>query len=255
MPFKKHTLDLSIGELAYYQAGTGDPLLFLHGASGPRLSKPLAGLSRHRTLIIPVFPGWEKMRLEPDIRTLPGLAELIGEFAREAIGVRLDVAGYSFGGWVAAWLALLDPELVDRLILICPAGIQPDTRDRPKTPEEMQARLYAHPENLRAEDMPKTTPGDTLNAIAHYTADLPSFDSALVERLPDIRSTTLVMCGSHDLIIPEETAALIEESVPRSGVISIDDAAHAIDVDQPEAVEAAMSGFLDDDENFLDTLD
>ncbi len=255
MLFEKKSIELSIGTLAYYEAGDGDPLLCLHGAGGPRVSKPLHGLSQDRRVVVPVFPGWEDMRIEPDIRSIPALAELIAEFARVEVEDRLDVLGYSFGGWVAAWLPILDPALVDRLILMCPAGIQPDTQGRPKTPEEMQNRLYAHPEKLSAADMPKTSPGDTLNAIAHYMTDQPPYDAALVERLTSIEAATLVICGSDDLIIPEQTSVMLEESIANSRITMIDDAAHAVDIDQPRAVEDAIREFLDAHHEWPDTLE
>jgi pimeloyl-ACP methyl ester carboxylesterase len=254
MIFEKKQIEIGIGNLPYYEIGSGDPLVSLHPAGGPRLSIPLEGLAKQHQVLAPICPGWESTILVPEIRSIPALAELLAEFIEETSDDRVDLMGMSLGGWVGAWLAILHPELVGRLVLLCPAGIQPDTEDLPKTPEEFRARLYAHPEKLRPQDMPRSTPAQTLEAVAHYTPDRPPFDADLVERLDEIQAPTLVVYGRLDRIIPEATPILLEERIANAGVLYVDDAAHALDVDQPETVLKAINEFLDDDEAYLEEL-
>ena len=55
----EHSVRLSSGELTYFRAGSGRPLLYLHPAGGVRRSKVLEGLARSFDLYVPVMPGFE----------------------------------------------------------------------------------------------------------------------------------------------------------------------------------------------------
>ena len=114
---------LTSGELSYFAAGSGRPLLYLHPAGGVRRSKVLEGLAQSFSLHVPVIPGWEGTELHPGVSSRIALANLVAEFHAGVIGKSCDVMGWSFGGAVALWLALERPELVERLVLECPAGL------------------------------------------------------------------------------------------------------------------------------------
>ena len=66
MQEKKIRLDS--GELTYFQAGSGTPLLYLHPAGGVRRSKVLAGLAQSFALYVPVFPGGRPRPFTPGLR-------------------------------------------------------------------------------------------------------------------------------------------------------------------------------------------
>src|SRR5262245_31896075 len=116
-------IQLASGELTYFRAGHGPALLYLHPAGGVRRSQVLDGLAKSLTLYIPVIPGFEGTAFHEGVKTRQTLAALVSEFARRVIGGRTDVMGWSFGGAVALWLALEQPQLVARLVLECPAGL------------------------------------------------------------------------------------------------------------------------------------
>ena len=76
--------------------------------------------------------------------------------------------GNSFGGKLALWLAVQQPERVQALILVAPAAIRPEGNVPPQalSPEELMARLYAHPE--RQAPLPPR-PGDESQATGPGT--------------------------------------------------------------------------------------
>ncbi|NJK60015.1 MAG: alpha/beta hydrolase [Oscillatoriales cyanobacterium SM2_1_8] len=115
-------------EAAYREWGEGPPLLLLHG---------FFGCGR----------GWEPVmtHLAPHFRCValdllgfgdsakPDIAYHIDEaaaFVRDFIGAlgwgSVPVVGYSYGGWVAASLAIQHSPLVSKLALVAPAGIRDD---------------------------------------------------------------------------------------------------------------------------------
>jgi len=126
-PFRAHVRYAAVhgGQIAWYERGSGPPLMMLMG-TGSTMSEwdpallPL--LARHHRLIMFDYPGigWSGSWREP--RTFGGLADEVARFMA-AIGIEeADVLGWSMGGFVAQQLAILHPERVTRLVL---AGTNP----------------------------------------------------------------------------------------------------------------------------------
>ncbi len=129
-------LEMLGGEVRYYdaagvrtrclEAGSGPPLVLLHGTGGHAESwirnvLPLAA-HFHVYAIDMVGHGFSD---KPDLAYTPrDYAAHVRAFL-DAVGVaRAHVTGESLGGWVALWLALEHPERIDRLILNTAAGLK-----------------------------------------------------------------------------------------------------------------------------------
>lgn len=113
------------GQIAWYERGSGPPLMMLMG-TGSTMAEwdpallPL--LARHHRLVMFDYPGigWSGPWRGP--RTFAGLADEVARFMA-AIGVdKADVLGWSMGGFVAQQLAIRHPSRVTRLVL---AGTNP----------------------------------------------------------------------------------------------------------------------------------
>jgi pimeloyl-ACP methyl ester carboxylesterase len=111
-------------------AGTGEPLLFLHGwGVGPR---SYAGALAHVAALgyrvaAPAQPGFGGTPgLSDDDHSFPGYARWVARYL-DASGVteRVTVVGHSFGGGVALQFAHDHPERV-RLVVLCNAVGGPD---------------------------------------------------------------------------------------------------------------------------------
>jgi len=209
-------IQLASGELSYFRAGSGPPLLYLHPAGGVRRSKVLEGLAQSFALHVPVIPGWEGTAFHPGVSTRSALGELIAEFHADVIATRCDVMGWSFGGAVALWLALERPGLVERLVLECPAGLV-----------SVDKRIKRVNRAL----------------LAHYGAE-DGKDEALVARVAEIGHDTLILQGTDDGTIPPPSAEWLASRLRRAALVSIDQAGHDLETDQPERVLAAVREFL-----------
>jgi len=64
--------------------------------------------------------------------------------------------------------------------------------------------------------------------------------------LAKISSPTLVITGSEDELIPPENAKVLAQRIPVAQIISIDGGGHQFLIEQPEAFNEAVIGFLDD---------
>jgi pimeloyl-ACP methyl ester carboxylesterase len=212
----EQSIRLSSGELTYLHAGRGRPLLYLHPAGGVRRSKVLEGLAQAFALYVPVFPGFEGTPFHPGIDTRQALGRLVAEFHRNVVKTPCDVMGWSFGGCVALWLALERPELVARLVLECPAGLI-----------SIDKRIKRVNRAL----------------LEHYGAE-EGKDEALLARVGELGHPTLILQGADDGTIPPASAELLNRILRNASLVSIAQAGHDLEVDQPERVLAEAGKFL-----------
>ncbi len=244
-------VSLSSGEISYYLAGKGRPLLYLHPAGGVRWTRVLDELAKSFALHVPVMPGFDGTSAHAAVKSMPGLAKLVGEFIDSVIGGRCDVIGCSFGGYLAAWLAAERPDLVDHLVLECPAGFRSKGKgERPVDAEALRKLLFLHPEKLPPESKPVEQEAGNRKMLQHY-GTTPDTDEELLARLPSIDKLTLILHGTADRMIPKESVQLLKSRLPYSYLVYVWDAAHAIEVDQPERMLAVLTSFLERSEGFM----
>ena len=86
--------------------------------------------------------------------------------------------------------------------------------------------------------------------LAHYHGGKAK-DDALVDRLGAIEALTLILHGTRDGAIPISSPRLLKSRIPRAFLIYVYDAAHAIEVDQPEYFAGLVEDFLTRGEAFL----
>jgi len=251
MNFHTHDISLSTGSLRYLVAGNGPPILYLHSAGGVRLTKPVQDLARTFTVHIPTLPGFDGTPRHDGVASMPALADLVSELIDTQTSKPCDIVGHSFGGWVAMWLAVRHPGKVDHLVLETPAGLLPEGKGGlSKDPEVLRRQLYAHPERLP----PETKPMEVITAnramLAHYHRG-PHLDQDLADALGKIGCLTLVVAGAQDGVIPLETGRLLKARLPHCYLTYVPDAAHNIEVDQPDLFSRVVGDFLTWGEGFL----
>jgi pimeloyl-ACP methyl ester carboxylesterase len=195
----------------------------LHPAGGVRRSQVLAGLGQSFDLFVPVIPGFEGTAFHEKVKTRAALAALVSEFASRVIGGRCDVMGWSFGGAVALWLALERPELVDHLVLECPAGLV-----------SIDKRIKRVNRAL----------------LEHYGAE-DGKDEALLARVAEIGHTTLIVQGTDDGTIPAPSAQLLKGLLRKAFLVYVWQAGHDLEVDQPERVLGVVLDFLAHSDAFM----
>jgi pimeloyl-ACP methyl ester carboxylesterase len=66
-----------------------------------------------------------------------------------------------------------------------------------------------------------------------------------LERLPDIKSKTLIICGKEDLLFPPEESRKLFNAISVSIFSVIENAAHALSMENPEAFTHCILNFLD----------
>ena len=228
---KEKTSKVEKGSISYFTGGSGRPLIHLHGAEGVRPNAGLEALAKNLTLYMPVLPGFDGTSEIDGIDSMETLADLVADFIDKEFGEAVDVLGRSFGGCLAAWLAVRHPSKVGQLCLENPEGFHHPDRPPPETKsEDILAKNHSMP--------------------SHYQGNS-SFDADLAAQLSKIECLTLIMHGTRDGHVPEEAVQLLKREIPRSYLIYVYDAAHNLETDQPARFAHLVSDFMERAEAFL----
>lgn len=248
-------------EIAYERAGTGPPLVFVHGAAeDARVWQPqLAALAREFTVVAWDEPGAGR---SSDLPADFGLADYANCLAKliEALALGpAHVAGLSWGGTVVQELYRHHPGLVATLILV-------DTYAgwKGSLPEEEVLARVAHAREMLAapiEQFDPTFPGlfagdppaDYLALLEAIAADVRpqslrtqlSLMAAADQRdlLPRIGVPTLLIWGELDVRSPLSVARQFEQAVPDARLVVIPGCGHLSNLERPEQFNEAVHAF------------
>ncbi|MEZ5560461.1 MAG: alpha/beta hydrolase [Pseudomonadales bacterium] len=239
-----------------YQGGKGPDLLFQHGAGGLMPDDPfLERLSQHYRVTAPLLPGYEDSEGGDHLRTMLDFT-LHAADVRKALGLeRALIVGHSMGGMIAAEMAAIAPDSIDRLVLICPAGLWMD--EKPVTdlfaalPFELPGLLFHDPE--KHGDL--LSAGGDLNDPEFLTDFLvgnarrlgtagkllfPIPDRGLGDRLYRISARTRILWGTSDRLIDPAYGKRFAEAIPNAELITIGEAGHMLPYEQTDQVLSAI---------------
>jgi pimeloyl-ACP methyl ester carboxylesterase len=237
-------VELSSCVIEHSVRGHGPAMLCLHPSSGVRVTPALKQLMTRFTVYQPACPGFDESPAPQSSPSVPELADWMGEYIDTVIGNPVHVSGHSFGGWVATWLAVRRPELVRSLVLQCPIGFGPLLPPAPGADANaLLARTYAHPERRGPESKRTETVDANRKTAAAYACGVTT-DHALLDRLARLDVPALILHGDKDGIVPSAAMKLLATSLPGATLVQFEDAAHNIEVDQPDAYARSVGDFL-----------
>jgi 3-oxoadipate enol-lactonase len=185
-------------------------------------------------------------------------------FGRDALAILDDLniekvhwCGLSMGGMVGQWLGARAPHRFDRIVLCNTSCYYPDPTNwlnRIKAIKEggIASIADAVMAGWLTADFREREPRITANMkamlisspVQGYLACCEAL-STLDQRalLPEIKSPTLVIAGRHDVATPVAAGEFIRGQIP-GAALTILDAAHISNVEQPHAFTEAVVGFL-----------
>lgn len=231
------------GSLRVVSQGSGVPLVYLHGTGDAGAMLPvLTRLAERYRVVRPDHPGF----IESDDLGQERVADLAGVHLRllDALAIdRFVLVGCSFGGWVAAELALLAPDRVSELVLIDPAGM-PGDGSAPDIftlgPAETLERTVHDPDRRAAVRAATPDPvvverlGRSRETARRLAADPYMHDPALPTRAGALRMPVQIVWGREDGIVPLAYADDWTAAVPGAVLHVISDAGHLPHVEQPD---------------------
>ena len=258
---------LARGGLRFTLSGDGEPLLLIHGAY---IQDALAPVARHRELagLLSVF--YHRRGYGGSVGHDGQLS--IQQEAQDAIALldelsieKVHVAGYSSGGVVAYRLATAFPDRIASLSMIEPALQAPGAGERGLPPFLAEAfAAYQAGDVERAVDafwsavsnpnwrtaIRKGLPEgvDQLKRNAHIFFEL---EAPAVVAFPFLESEAISISQPMQLLIGDASVprsadlrAVLHQWIPHTREVLIRDADHALPMQQPEQIAAAIAGFV-----------
>jgi pimeloyl-ACP methyl ester carboxylesterase len=237
-------------------AGSGSPIVFLHGAGGLAWDEFLDRLAVNHTVYAPEHPGMAEG--EPDaVSHLDNMWDLVLYYydVLDGLGLRsVPVIGHSFGGMMAAELAASNPERVSKLVLICPIGLWRDDAPIPNwmtlTPaSDMPKYLFYDPEGPVAKQAFGAPDADmqirmiwSMAVTGKFVWPIP--DKGLKKRIHRIQAPTLVLWGKHDKLVPPLYAQEFASRISGARVEMIEHAGHVLTAEHPARIAGMVEEFL-----------
>jgi pimeloyl-ACP methyl ester carboxylesterase len=249
--FAERYVDADGFHIRYMEAGSGQPLVALHGAGGLNLSRAHELLAERYHVIAIEVPGFGWSPANERSESYPDLAATIVRATRKLGLDRFNLWGVSFGGRLALWVAVAAPDLLQALVLEAPAAIVPEgslPRDG-VSPEELRRRLFAHPD--RQPPMPPRDPGVVAKQRALLQRLRTPSRAETEAELARLNVPTLVVFGTRDALIPPEMGRLYRDKMPNCHFVLVYDAGHEVGAERPEAFTSLVSDFLERREAFI----
>lgn len=246
-------------DLELAEAGTGAPLLMLHGGGGFDAGQPVnALLAARRRLICPSHPGFGNSTLPDWLDSVDDIAHVYLELMDALRLDRVDVVGCSIGGWIAAEMATMAPERFRKVVLVGPVGVKtgsPDRLDLPDifalAPGDLNKLLYHDPARMVRDPSALTDEELTIVVRNRETLALIAWEPylhnpKLKHRLHRIASPVLILRGESDGLVSSEYLRSYAQLLPKARIATIAAAGHMPHLEQPDAFAAAVLAFLED---------
>jgi pimeloyl-ACP methyl ester carboxylesterase len=235
-------------------ADSAPPLVFLHGAGGHTgWMGFLDELARDYAVYAPEHPGFGRSDDPPWLDEIGDLAYFYLEFL-ETLGLdRVHLVGTSFGGWIAAELAVRNQAQIKTLTLVAPAGIH--VEGVPKgdiflwTPEQLIRNLVAN--QALADQMLAMPVSDAEQRVAlqnSFTMAKLSwqprlYNPHLKKWLHRITVPTQILWGDQDKVIPTPYGKAYQALIPGSRLQIFADCGHVPQIARHDEFVAAIAAF------------
>jgi pimeloyl-ACP methyl ester carboxylesterase len=262
-----HEYETPFGPISAAEAGSGPPLLAVHGLGGTKASflptiGALAGAYRVIAVDLPGFGDSVKPLRAPF--DAPYFARAMAAVLDAAGLESAHVVGNSLGGRIAIEMALTHGERVDRLVLLSPALawlrprrwapvvrlLRPELSLVPMPVEPIVRRIAPQDgwaaagidEFLRAYTTARGR--HAFNAVArNIYLDEPHGEQGLWERLAGMTHESLFVWGRKDTLVPIGFMRHVERTFPAARHVELD-CGHVPQVERPRETHAAMREFL-----------
>jgi pimeloyl-ACP methyl ester carboxylesterase len=207
----------------------------------------------------------------------PNTIAAMGEYAAGLVGAlglsRVDVLGFSIGGYIAQALTLRHPALVKRLILV---GTGPRAAEPPNDPNysryatstdpgtgetgleaflylffsssassQAAGRAFWERRHLRGKDVDPPSSAQTMKAQLAAIAEWREVRGERFGELERIAQPTLVVNGNRDKMVPTINSFTLSQHIPDAQLIIYPDSGHASHFQYPDRFLAHARLFLD----------
>jgi pimeloyl-ACP methyl ester carboxylesterase len=248
--------DIAGARIELMERGSARPLLLLHPAIGIKGSDPaIDRLARSFRVLAPSHPGFGRSELPRGMNTVDDLAYFYLDLM-DALDLReVVLAGLSFGGWIAAEIAIKSTARVSHLVLADAVGIKLGDREHRDiadifTTQDEVDRLAYHDPKVDAVDHTTISDDDALimfrnrEATALFAWSPYMYDPKLAGRLHRIRVPTLLLWGASDGIVAPDYGRAYGARIPGAQFELIDEAGHYPHLERPDLFAQKIVDFV-----------
>ena len=256
-------------EVAYYDDGDGEPVVFLHGIpTSSFLWRDVAPpLSDEHRVIVPDMVGYGNSAMHDGFdRSIRAQEEMIDGLVSELGLEEFAFVGHDLGGGVALRYAAHHPDAVERLVLsnaVCydswpieaildlglPATIDGMSVDdaRELLEDVFRETRYDEPEEEFVEGM--LAPWDSEEAVVSLSRNAIGTNTSHTTEIDpsEITARTLLLWGAEDVFQPIDYAERLADDVSEAELVGLDDASHWVMADRPDAYTDRLRAFLEGD--------
>jgi 2-hydroxymuconate-semialdehyde hydrolase len=272
LPTKRLTTASGI-DTAYYEVGSGAPVIFLHG-SGIGVSSrvnwwlnlPAIG-ERYRALAFDLIGFGDTIDPPECTYGMKAWVDHVVQFM-DALGLeKATLVGNSLGGWLCLEFGAQHPDRVDKLIPMGPGGrFRDDARNEAEEPHRKRIQEYSPsrekmsklvldyvyapdriPDELveaRLEQSLKPEAGERYAAMAESRArdhvDYP-LDEAVLSQLD---RPTMIVHGLNDIVVPASSAWRLAHALPDSRLVAFGQCGHWAQIEKAAEFNGICLSFL-----------
>lgn len=247
----------------FLEAGSGPPLLLVHGFSGSKENwlPAMAHLRGFRVIAVDLLGWGESERRDGADYGVPAQAERLARFVT-AMGLeRPVVAGHSMGGHIAGVFAARHPELLSRLVLVATAGVHFEENDFARRVQAGETPFNA---GTRAEFRrllamlfadPPWLPPRALDVLVERNVASHAFHRRMIEvlrrgedvflleaELARIRAPTAVLWCDADRTLDVSAVTAIRRELPAASVTVLRGCGHMPMMERPRETAAVLGG-------------
>ena len=266
MAAKVNVRDVDAEPIAWREAGSGPPVIFLHAMAGSRTAwePQLMALSDRYRCIAWDMPGFGASSDPAPASGMADVVETLAKFTRDALGLqRAHYVGLSVGGMILQHFGARHPDLAQSLTIMdtspkfgfgsatAPASFIDPILSAFETGTSVQVFSDGMVRAIVGPDCPEAVKGQAIGAMVRARRSGLELSTRLIAYhdalgvLGNITAPVLAMAGEHDAETPVAYARHIAESVPRGELFSVHGAGHIANLENPTAVNARLRSFLD----------
>ncbi len=243
-------------------------LLLVHGINEISPNAPFLDLlAEHGEIFALSHPGFGATPRPENFETMYDLVHFYRAALDALPAERITMIGFSFGGWIAAEVAVGGHPKLERLVLVDPVGIRLGSRDERDIahlfntqPAELHRRAWHDPANCppgcygvgwqaligeAMSDADMVRLARNWDSLCLYAWRPHMFNPQLKYWLHRIGVPSLVLWGASDQIVSPEYGRRYSALIPGSRFETIEAAGHHPELEQPRAFVERVSRFLD----------
>ena len=253
--FTKENVSMLGGNVVFQRGGSGEPILYLHGAGVVNQAMPfMRHLGKNFDLIVPQHPGMGESDAASWLNNMHDMALFYHDFIDRLGLENLHLVGTSIGGWLAATVAYLNPAPFKSVTLACAAGLNDASIPKPSVFGMTAAetlRFVIHDQALAESMIAKMPAGvdDMPNikkskATTQIMAGEVRHDPSMPTWLHRLKMPVHIIWGKQDRLSPVQYADELKKLLPHAKVTLYDECGHLPYTEYPEKYATDIATFI-----------